>query len=457
MFSAAANAAQISEAPLEGPLAEGLALIAKGQFEQAVQALNLAKQQSIRDARPYFYCGMALAQQGRLPAAASELVEAVHLAPQNLEYRVFQAHVLEQLVQFKAAEQALAPFADDGVVRQLPPSWLRLLADVYYRMGKTDETLRILNIWSQGDPHDASIDLYRGQTYVIKSEPDVAFKYFQTSIAESSQNPQAYFELGKILYQRGNFPAARQALSKAVEQDPANPEYRSKLASDDLALRDPDAALACLRPVEAFGDKFPAIYYDLGRSYRAKGDRTRADDYLKKFQQITTAERDKENQRGAVDRPIGQAERLLDQGRTAEARAIFQKVLQAAPGRWEPNAYLAEMDLNAGDLQAAYPLLQKLQEIDPNSPSGNFLMARYWVAEKDYSQARVFAEKVKAIRPDNSALRAMLGDIDLQLGQKSQAVTEYRAAILLAPDRADFRARLEKAQGQERKAQSARQ
>ena len=65
------------------------------------------------------------------------------------------------------------------------------------------------------------------------------------------------------------------------------------------------------------------------------------------------------------------------------------------PNRWESNANLAEMDLNAGDLKGAYPYLDKLQQINPDSPVGNFLMARYWFAEKQYAQARVYAEKAR--------------------------------------------------------------
>ena len=81
--------AQTAEPRLEGPLAEGVKLISQGQFQQAVEVLNRFKQTAPQDARSYFYCGMALAQAGRLEDAASELVEAVHLAPDKLEYRVF--------------------------------------------------------------------------------------------------------------------------------------------------------------------------------------------------------------------------------------------------------------------------------------------------------------------------------------------------------------------------------
>jgi Flp pilus assembly protein TadD len=440
-------AGQSGATPFDGLLAQGINLLSAGRFDEAEQAFNRAKQDAPQDARPYFYCGMALAQAGRLPDAASELVEAVHLAPDRLEYRVFQAHVLEQLVQTYAAENTLKVFQDESTVRQLPPSWLRLLVDVYSRLGKSDDALRVLNLWAESDPHDASIDLFRGQLYVIKSEPDVAFKFFQTSIAESGQNPQAYFELGKILYQRRDLTGAKEALQKAVQQDGQNPEYRSKLASVYVALNDPDAAIASLQAVETAGDKFPAIYYDLGRAYRSKGDTARGAEYMKKFQEITAAEREAMDRRIAIENPIGLAQRQLDQGHPEAARELFEKVLKLDPNRWEPNAYLAEMDLNAGDLKGAYPHLQKLEQINPNSPVGNFLLARYWFAQQDYSRARVYAEKVKTTRPDNSELRAMLGDIYSKLGEKEKATQEYEEAIRLAPDRQDLRDRLAKITG----------
>jgi Tfp pilus assembly protein PilF len=38
----------------------------------------------------------------------------------------------------------------------------------------------------------------------------------------------------------------------------------------------------------------------------------------------------------------------------------------------------------------------------------------------------------------------LLGNIYLELGQKEKARAEFQAAVNLAPDRADFRAQLEK-------------
>jgi tetratricopeptide (TPR) repeat protein len=439
---AARGVGQSNAPPVEGQLAEGIKLLGAGSLLESVKVFNAAKQSAPQDARAYFYCGMALAQAGQMRDAAAELAEAVHLAPDQLDYRVFQAHVFQQLMQTDAAENTLAVFQSDNALRQLDSAWLRLLGDVYYRLGKIDETLRVLDRWAEVDPNDARIDLDRGQVYVMKGEPETALKFFERSLQQSNRNPQAYFELGKIYYRRHEFPAAKEALLNAVREDANNPEYVSKLASVYLAMGDPDAAIETLKKVKSAGPNFPTIYYDLGRAYHSKGDSVRSAEYLKKFDEVTAAERARTAHRLEADRPIGQAERLLEQGHPAEARALFQKALEVDPNRWEPNAYLAEMDLDSGDLAGAYPHLQRLDQIDPESAIGNFLMARYWFKQEKYEQARLCAEKVKLSRPDNSELRSLLGNIYLELGQKEKARQEYEAAVRLAPDRADFRAQL---------------
>src|SRR5438477_12545176 len=106
----ACGARQASADPSETRLAEGIKLLGEGRHLESVEVLNSAKQRAPQDARPYFYCGMALAQAGRMRDAASEVGEAVHLAPEQRHYRVFQAHVLEQLKQRTAAQAAVAAF-----------------------------------------------------------------------------------------------------------------------------------------------------------------------------------------------------------------------------------------------------------------------------------------------------------------------------------------------------------
>ena len=138
----------------------------------------------------------------------------------------------------------------------------------------------------------------------------------------------------------------------------------------------------------------------------------------------------------------------MDAGNAEEARRLFEKALEADANRWEPNAYLAEMNLNSGDLTHAYPYLQKLEQLDPDSVVGNFLMARYWFKLKDYKRSLHYAEKVELSRPDNSEVHAMLGEIYKPLGEVERARQEFTEAIRLAPDRADLRERLRDVAGE---------
>ena len=436
------NAGQASGDVFETRLAEGIKLLGEGHLLESVEVLNRAKQSALEDARPYFYCGMALAQAGRMRDAASEVGEAVHLAPEQLHYRVFQAHVLEQLKQAAAAQEALAALQNNQDLEHLDLAWLRLLADVYYRLQMTDQALTILDLWGKRDPADARIDLYRGQVYVVKSQPDIALSCFRRSLEKSKENPQAYFELGKILYERNQLSLAKDALLSAVHADGKNPEYLAKLASVYLAMGDADAAIECLKTVEAAGLSMPAAYYILARAYHSKGDATRSASYLENFQRATSAERDREARKLEAERPIAQAQRELNHGNPQAARVLFEKALQVDPSQWEPHAYIAEMDLDSGEMQGAYSHLQKLEQIDADSATGNFLMARYWFKKMDYDRARLYAEKVKLSRPGNSEVRALLGGIYEKLGEKDKARQEYEEAVHLAPERADLRQHL---------------
>jgi len=204
-------------------------------------------------------------------------------------------------------------------------------------------------------------------------------------------------------------------------------------------MGDADAAIECLKGVETTSLSVPTVYYTLARAYRNKGDAARSAAYMENFQRASSAERDREARKLEVERPIAQAQRELDRGNSQAARVLFEKALQVDPSQWEPHAYIAEMDLNSGDMQGAYPHLQKLEQIDADSATGNFLIARYWFMMMDYDRARLYAEKVKLSRPANSEVRALLGGIYEKLGEKYKARQEYEEAVRLAPERADLR------------------
>ena len=436
--------AQSAQSQPDEDLDKGRKLLAEGRFIEALTVFNRYKQAYPADARAYFHAGMSLAEAGRLTAAALELGEAVRLDPQRPEYLVLQANVFARLKQKRYVDDTLAIFQQAGAVERLDATWLWLLVDAYYRVERFDDTLRALDVMGTRFPDDPRLDLNRGQVYALQGQFDLALKSLRKSVAKYPDNPLAHYELGKLLYRRGDLPASKKVLLEAVRLEKNNAEYLRQLGTVLLALNEVDEATVHFQQAAALDPQDPQIYLSLGQAYQRKGEREKALEFRKKYQEMSVAKKQKETQVDEVDRWLALGERLQDEGKDAEARAAFEQVVQADPNNWTAHGYLAEMFLGAEDWRKAWPHLAKMEELDAESVVGNYLMARYWHLRQEFEKARGFAEKVKQSRPAHAELRNLLGKIYLGLGEREPAIREFEEAVRLAPERADFRDNLQK-------------
>jgi tetratricopeptide (TPR) repeat protein len=433
-------AAPQSAAPAEDVLLkQGIQLLSEGEYDQAISMLSRCKQESPRDPRPYFYAGMALTQAGRLPPAALELKEAVRLAPKDPVYRIFQANIYSRLRQKTPALDALSIFNGSDSLRQLPSSWLYLLADIYLRLIQPDQSLQVLKILQERDPDDPRTNYELGKVYGYGNEPDQTIRYCRKSIQESPVNPSAYFELGKAYYQKSDLPSAKQAFLQAVQQDKDNPEFLLKLGNTCLAMGEIAEAVGYLKQALPSAASYPRIYYALARAYKLLGDHVNGNACMKKFQELTAAQSAKTQKVFSVDRLVVRGQDAMDAGKTEEARSLFEEAAKTDPHRWDAHGYLAEMYLASGELERAYSHLVWMQKIYPQSLVGNYLMARYWVLKKDYKQALPYTLKATHTMPDNSELHSLLATIYSHLGENEKAERESKAASRLATDSARAR------------------
>jgi Flp pilus assembly protein TadD len=433
------GAPQSASSPEDVLLKQGIQLLSEGKYDQAVSTLSRCKQESPLDPRPYFYAGMALTQADKLPPAALELKEAVRLAPKDPVYRIFQANVYSRLRQKTPALDALSIFAGSDSLRQLPSSWLYMLADVYLRLIQPDQSLEVLKILQQRDPADARTNYELGKVYAYSNQLDLTIRYCRRSVQESPVNPSAYFELGKAYYQKGNLPAARQAFLQAVQQEKGNPEFLLKLGNTCLAMGDSAGAIRYLKQAVPSASSYPEIYYALARAYKLLGDRVNSNASMKKFQELSGAQNAKSQKVFSVDRLVVRGQDALEKGKAEEALSLFEEATKEDPRRWDAHGYLAEIYLDSGDPDRAYSHLQSMQKIYPQSVVGNYLMARYWVLKKDYKQALPYALEAKTTMPDNSELRTLLAGIYTHLGETGKAELESKTASRLAADGAHVR------------------
>lgn len=428
----------------ESVLDKGIRLLAEGHFNEALAVFHQHKQIAAADARAYFYAGMALGELGRWNAAALELDEALRLDPQQPQYIIFQANVFSRLKQNDQAYDLLSSLGERLARPQIETAWLWLVSDTYHRIERYDEALKILDLLSRRTPNDPRVDLLRGQTYFNKEDYDRALASFQKALAKQPQYAPALYEAGKIHYQRNELEAAQKALREAARLDPRQPDYALKLGQVCLALDQPDEAIKHLLAIEKAHPELVQTYYILGGAFHRKGDTAKAAAYRRKFQELNLQQRKQQEIEEEVSRMIAQAEKQLDAGQDAAARELFEKAIELEPNTWDAQAYLAEMLLAGPDWRRAQPHLARMEALEPESPVGNYLLARYWYLSHEFEKARNYAEKVKLVRPAHAELRNLIGGIYAALGQKEKALAELETAVRLAPDRAEYRENLQK-------------
>ena len=293
---------QAGQPDAEDLLTQGKKHIAEGHFSEAVAAFNQYKQAAPNDPRPYFFSGVALAESGRLSAAAAELSEAVRLGPDQSEYILSHANVLVQLGHKSQAIKELSVFEKDEVANRLTTAGMWQLGEVYFRLEKAQDALRILELLAKRDLKDPGIDLLRGKVYKLIGNFDLAQQSFEKSLESVSESSTpynkapAFFELGKVLQQRNEIPVAKKAFLEALQLSPNNPEILHALGTVCLAMNEVDEAIQYLEKAEPVGANFPQIYYALGQAYQRKGDSVKGAKYLnlRKAQEINLAKRKKE-------------------------------------------------------------------------------------------------------------------------------------------------------------------
>ena len=419
-------------------LKRGLQRFNEKLFSEALAAFDRFKEVAPKDPRPYFYSGMVLAGQRRFQEAASELKHAMRLAPEHAAYPLGFADVASQSGQDEAALEALDVLEQEKYTNQLSAEGLWLLSQVYYRLGKFEDALRVLKAVEKKGAHEYAIDSRRGDIYLNMGEVDRALQSYQEAIQRSADPGPTYYGIGVASWLKNELRASREALLKAVERNPSHPEYLHLLGVVSLDLNEPEKAIEYLRRAEHAGAQFPKIYDALGRAYRRTGNTEKAREYLKRFQEIDSARQGQVTQRQEAQQLIVQAAEHSSRGEAKEARLLLEQAIVLDSDHWEAHRDLARIYLSSGDLSRAYRHLSSLEHTAPDDFEIQFLMASYWYQRRNLDRALSYAEKAKAQWPGDAELRNLLGNIYFRLDRAEKALEEYRAAVRSAPERSDF-------------------
>jgi len=252
---------------------------------------------------------------------------------------------------------------------------------------------------------DESAQLAQQGWALWQQDPEAAREKFAAAVKLAPKNTNAWNGLGWCNFNTGRRKEAAEAFKKVIALEPKHAAALNGLGQVALFDRNyKDAKKYLLKAAPTAS----AAGYGLAKVYLLEGDWTNAERWAKKVvdsgegddsaQQMLAAAQAKQlpdelrqliepAEGSASNEDFMQAWRFFNQGRNAEAREIFERLLKEKPGDPNVSNGLGWALLNSGDAAAAKPHFEVVLKTDPDAGGALNGLARVLRAEGDLEGA----------------------------------------------------------------------
>ena len=395
-------------------------VVAGGDSRRALAAVEESR--AALEARPGLWLGLKACcalDAGEAEAGRAALEEALRLEPGNRRLRLLLAAALREAGEL---ERALVQLSE---LLRLEPR----RAALWWRRAKLRrESSRVLAAVSDAkealalDPgcRPAAIELAR--CYTILKFPDQAIEAYDRALQVPADDPELYYDRGRLLDECGRFEEALADQTRAIALEPKFVgAYQSrgvalyKLGRFDEAAKDFEVVIAQKETPRSLDWK------NLGGALLQAGQWQRALDVLQKCLDGNT--------RTPVLVRHYRAKALYALKRSNEALNELDEALKLEPGHRDSLILGARIYLQAKRVKSAEALLTRVIE------SGRPLAVDYINRVKVRLRLGRYAESLedarKALRCDNQSLEAAyyIGLSQERLGRREQAADAYSRAL----------------------------
>jgi len=315
--------------------------------------------------------------------------------------------------------QAAARDKDNAAVRTR-------LAQVRFATGDPDQAFKDLEAASTIDPSHYQADLALILAYAQKREYDKALAAVAALEKKLPDSPLTFYVKGNIFLMKGDQKAARANLEKALELKYDYLPAAGTLARMDLADKKPEAARSRFESIVAKDPKNDQAMLALAEVMGV----TRAP-----MQDVVAmVDRAVATNPGSVPARLAAVAVRNQSGDVKGALAAAQAASVALPENQQILAMFGQMQLAAGEPQQAIATFNKLAAAMPESPAPLILVARAYVAAKDFDAATQAVRKALALQPDRLDVQRDAIALLLAAGQPDEALADARALQKARPD-----------------------
>ena len=247
----------------------------QGNWEQAVEQLELAVVEDPQDDEAHFLLGEAYARTGEYEKMNGAFDRALELSAgwqEKVEYerrRVWVEHYNRGITALQEEDFAAAAIEYERatVIDPEEPDAFNNLAFAYYKLDRLDDCIAAYLKALALTPENAELLTNVGIFYSNKGEYGEAIQYLERGMKLGSENANLLTTLGDAYANMGNNDAALGVYTKGIEQNPDDPELLARVGRAHWLANDYDQAEDYYKRALNLDPDDPQTRYDLAATY----------------------------------------------------------------------------------------------------------------------------------------------------------------------------------------------
>jgi protein O-mannosyl-transferase len=204
----------------------GVALLKKGQVDEAILQLQEALRLEPDGADAHYHIGNALARKGQIDGAISQYKEAIRLKPDDAGTHNNLGNALAKKGQI---EQAISQYQEAIRLKPDDADAHSNLGVTLLRNGQIDEAIGQLQEALRLKPDEADAHYHLGSALAKKGQIDGAISHFQEALRLKPDDADAYYNLGNALVRKGQIDEAIGQYEAALRLKPDDADAHSNL------------------------------------------------------------------------------------------------------------------------------------------------------------------------------------------------------------------------------------
>lgn len=404
----------------------GLALLAKGNDDDAVAAFKQALAADAGASQARLGLAESLAQSGDVDASLAEIENLLRADANDARALMLKGRVLAQRGDNRGASEALALARKNEKARLTAPEsdgLLALLVETQTAAGDLAGARRDLAELSKQAPDTPLVHLLSARIAMVEQNYALAVTEAQKVVAVAPEHPLARLLLGSALMANGNYNQAEAQLSELVRLAPENGDARKLLAEVNLRLKRPDVALQVLSSPQLAESADPQVAALQGWANLQRGDSAAAIDVL---------QRSAAAQPGNVNLKLDLALAYISVGQHEEARALLEAIPATSDNAHRERLMIAAMGKGKSPQAAQAEVARIVRENGSDIGILN-VAAVFYTEQHEYGRARELLTSAAALDPKNTGTLANRARMEIAAGDRDAAQTALRSILAVDP------------------------